>query len=78
MLFASIAVCKVNVLLLDEPTNHLDVESVDALVSAIDAFPGAVVLVSHDHYVLSSTQCKVYVCEGDLILANSYSNITYL
>ena len=37
-----------NVLVLDEPTNHLDVDAKDSLQSAIKAFKGAVILVSHE------------------------------
>ena len=41
-----------NLLLLDEPTNHLDMESVETLTDAIDAFAGAVVVVTHDEDLL--------------------------
>ena len=39
-----------NVLVLDEPTNHLDLESIDALVKGLKAFPGTLVFVSHDRW----------------------------
>jgi len=41
-----------SLLILDEPTNHLDLESREALVQAINEFPGAVVLVTHDWHLL--------------------------
>jgi ATP-binding cassette subfamily F protein 3 len=41
-----------NLLLLDEPTNHLDMESCDALLSALDNFPGAVIMVTHNEMFL--------------------------
>ncbi len=42
----------VNLLLLDEPTNHMDIPSMEAVEDAIIAFPGAVLLVTHDRYLL--------------------------
>ena len=42
-----------DLLILDEPTNHLDIESREALVEALTAYPGAVILVSHDMHLLS-------------------------
>lgn len=46
---------KPNLLLLDEPTNHLDLEMCHALTVALQAFNGAVILVSHDRHLLRNT-----------------------
>jgi len=45
---------KPNLIILDEPTNHLDMETRDALEMALQAFQGALILVSHDQHLLSS------------------------
>lgn len=52
---------KVNLLLLDEPTNHLDMQSTDALLEAIDHFPGGVVMVTHNELFLHSLANKLIV-----------------
>ncbi len=52
-----------NVLVLDEPTNHLDLESREALESALQDFPGAVLLVSHDRALLDAVGSRTVAVE---------------
>jgi ATP-binding cassette, subfamily F, member 3 len=53
-----------NVLILDEPTNHLDLESREALEDALQAFPGAVLLVSHDRALLDAVGSRTIAIEN--------------
>src|SRR4051812_31389580 len=53
-----------NFLVLDEPTNHLDVESREALEAALEAFPGTVLLVSHDRAVLDAVAERLVAVEN--------------
>ncbi|MBX7171925.1 MAG: ABC-F family ATP-binding cassette domain-containing protein [Pyrinomonadaceae bacterium] len=48
-----------NVLILDEPTNHLDIPSREALESALDAFQGTIITVSHDRYFLDRIASQI-------------------
>jgi ATP-binding cassette, subfamily F, member 3 len=52
-----------NLLVLDEPTNHLDLESREALESALGAFPGSVILVTHDRALLDAVSARVLAIE---------------
>lgn len=54
-----------NFLLLDEPTNDLDVETLRALESAIEAYPGAVMVISHDRWFLDRIATHMLAFEGD-------------
>lgn len=50
-----------NLIILDEPTNHLDIDSRAALAEAINAFPGAVIMVSHDRYLIEACADRLWV-----------------
>ena len=52
-----------NLLVLDEPTNHLDLESREALEAALEAFPGTVLLVSHDRALLDAVPDRLVAIE---------------
>ncbi|MFZ9583801.1 MAG: energy-dependent translational throttle protein EttA [Pseudohongiellaceae bacterium] len=54
-----------NVLLLDEPTNDLDVETLRALEEALLAFPGTIIVVSHDRWFLDRIATHILAFEGD-------------
>ncbi|MDF0519600.1 ABC-F family ATP-binding cassette domain-containing protein [Bradyrhizobium yuanmingense] len=63
-----------NMIILDEPTNHLDIDSRGALAEAINEFPGAVIMVSHDRYLIEACADRLWIVadrtvtnyEGDL------------
>jgi ATPase subunit of ABC transporter with duplicated ATPase domains len=56
---------EVNLLVLDEPTNHLDLPAIEQLEQALDAFPGTVLLVTHDRRMLESVRStRRWVVEG--------------
>jgi len=54
-------------LLLDEPTNHLDVDSREALIQSLNAYEGAVVLVSHDAHLLETTCDRLWIVEDGTV-----------
>ena len=54
-----------NMLLLDEPSNHLDMESCDSLIAALDEFPGAVVIITHDEMFLHHLATRMIIFQDD-------------
>ena len=64
----------VNLLFLDEPTNHLDMNACDALLEAIDAFPGTIVMVTHNEMFLNAVANRLIVFrdEGPMVFDGTY------
>ncbi len=59
LVLAYLILQKNNVLVLDEPTNHLDMESIEALMEALEKFTGAVLFVSHNRYFIDHIATRV-------------------
>ncbi len=75
---AAALVAEPEVLLLDEPTNHLDAEGVDWLQSWLDRFPGALVLVTHDRYLLDRVTRRIVAVERGEARPYAGNYATYL
>src|SRR5215218_6426999 len=58
-----------NLLVLDEPTNHLDLESREALEAALEAFPGTILLVSHDRALLDAVAERMLAIEDHRVVS---------
>ncbi len=67
VLLGKLLVSPANLLMLDEPTNHLDMESIDSLIEAIEAFDGAVIIVTHSELILEAVATKLIVYDNDTV-----------
>lgn len=67
VLLGKLLVSPANLLMLDEPTNHLDMESIDSLIEAIEAFDGAVIIVTHSELILEAVATKLIVYDNDVV-----------
>jgi ATP-binding cassette subfamily F protein uup len=65
LLLARLFAQPANLLVLDEPTNDLDIESLELLEDTLQAYPGTLLLVSHDRAFLDSVVTQTLVAEGD-------------
>jgi ATP-binding cassette subfamily F protein 3 len=64
VLLAKIVAKPCNLLLLDEPTHHLDIESIEALIDALEDFSGSILLVTHSELILKRLGLdKIILCE---------------
>ena len=57
--FAMLAFAGPSVIVMDEPTNHLDLETIDALTTALAAFTGGVIAVSHDQHFIAASLARM-------------------
>jgi len=57
---AKLSLTNANLLLLDEPTNHLDIPSQETLQSVLSSYPGTILLVSHDRYLINALATQVW------------------
>jgi ATP-binding cassette subfamily F protein 3 len=67
-----------NLLVLDEPTNHLDLESRESLEAALAAFPGTVLLISHDRALLDAVSGRLLAIESQRLVSYSGGWAEYL
>ncbi len=68
---AKLSLSKANLLLLDEPTNHLDIPSQETLQAVLTSYPGTILLVSHDRYLINTLASQIWeidMNEENLIL----------
>jgi len=57
---AKLSLSNANLLLLDEPTNHLDIPSQETLQAVLAAYPGTILLVSHDRYLINALSSQIW------------------
>src|SRR5690606_19995944 len=71
-----------NLFILDEPTNHLDIDSREHLMVALNEFPGAVILISHDRHLIEATADRLWIVRDGTVkpydgdLADYYQYVT--
>ncbi len=65
--FACLSLQMPHILVLDEPTSHLDISAMDALIEALRAFRGGIILVSHDVTFIQSVCNRLWVCEDGTV-----------
>jgi ATP-binding cassette, subfamily F, member 3 len=67
LLLALAAIHGPHLLILDEPTNHLDVDAREALVRALNAYEGAVILISHDRHLVDACADRLWIVRGGTV-----------
>jgi ATP-binding cassette subfamily F protein 3 len=68
LLFALTSFHEPHLLILDEPTNHLDVDSREALIHGLNAYEGAVILISHDRHLIEATADRLWLVRDGTVV----------
>jgi ATP-binding cassette, subfamily F, member 3 len=64
---AAITYARPHILMLDEVSNHLDIESIDAIIAALNEFSGGVLLITHDARLISAVVDEIWICENEQV-----------
>ncbi len=64
LLLAMMCQAKPHIMVLDEPTTHLDIDAREALVMALNGFPGAILLITHDPHLIEACADSLWLVEG--------------
>ena len=76
---AKLSLTNANLLLLDEPTNHLDIPSQETLQAVLSAYPGTILLVSHDRYLINALSSQIWEIdineENLIVFEGSYQSL---
>lgn len=78
VLLLRLMLSKANFLLLDEPTNHLDIGACEALESALQSYPGTLLIISHDRYLMNKIADRIYALGPDGAIAYEGNYDAYL
>ncbi len=77
LLFALAAYAGPHLLILDEPTNHLDVDAREALIHALNAYEGAVILISHDRHLLEACADRLWLVKDGTVTPYDGDMVSY-
>lgn len=76
--FASFGVTRPHILLLDEPTNHLDIVAIQSLITALNNFEGAIVLITHNLDIITTLDCEIWTVANNHLNKQSPDYIDYI